>query len=80
LRFRISFKLKHLQQVGGFLLVLKVSSTNKTDRHDMAEILFKVTLNTITINPTFKIKQLEIGTPLRYFKITFPRYLAQNKN
>jgi hypothetical protein len=24
-----------------------VSSTNKTDRHDMAEILLKVTLNTI---------------------------------
>jgi hypothetical protein len=26
-----------------------VSSTNKTDRHDITEILFKVALNTITI-------------------------------
>ena len=28
-----------------------VSSTNKTDRHDITEILLKVTLNTITHNP-----------------------------
>jgi hypothetical protein len=33
-----------LRQVGGFL---KVSSTNKTDRHDITEILLKVALNTI---------------------------------
>jgi len=26
-----------------------VSSTNKTDRHDIAEILLKVALNTITL-------------------------------
>jgi hypothetical protein len=31
-----------LRQVGGFLL----ASTNKTDRHDIAEILLKVALNT----------------------------------
>jgi hypothetical protein len=29
-----------------------VSSTNKTDRHDIAEILLKVTLNTITLTHT----------------------------
>ena len=28
-----------------------LSSTYKTDRHDMAEILFKVALNTISISP-----------------------------
>jgi len=28
----------------------KVSSTNKTDHHDIAEILLKVALNTITLN------------------------------
>jgi hypothetical protein len=28
-----------------------VSSTNKTDHHDISEILLKVTLNTITQNP-----------------------------
>ena len=36
-----------LRQVGGFLQVLRfppVSSTNKTDRHDIAEILLKVVL------------------------------------
>jgi hypothetical protein len=40
-----------LRQVGG-LPGPTVSSTNKTDRHDITEILFKVALNTIkpTIN------------------------------
>ena len=38
-----------LRQVGGFLLVLRFSSANKTDHHDITEILLKVTLN--TINP-----------------------------
>jgi hypothetical protein len=28
-----------------------VSATNKTDRHDIAEILLKVVLNTLTLNP-----------------------------
>ena len=35
-----------LRQVGGFLWV---SSTNKTARHDITELLLKVALNTITI-------------------------------
>jgi hypothetical protein len=30
-----------------------VSTTNKTDRHDITEILLKVALN--TINPTLKV-------------------------
>ena len=34
-----------LRQVGGFLRVLPVSSTNITDRHDITEILLKVALN-----------------------------------
>jgi hypothetical protein len=38
---------------------LPVSSTNKTDRHDIAEILLKVVLNTITkINKTNKQAKL----------------------
>ena len=39
----------YLRQVGGFLWVLRltVSSTNKTYRHDITEILLKVVLNTI---------------------------------
>jgi hypothetical protein len=40
-----------LPQVGGFLRVLMDYSTNKPDRHEITEILLKVTLNTITITP-----------------------------
>jgi len=36
-----------LQQVGGFFLGPSVSSTNKTDCHNITEILLKVALNTI---------------------------------
>jgi hypothetical protein len=32
------------------------SSTNKTDSHDIAEILLKVALNTITLTLTLKLK------------------------
>ena len=38
-----------LRQVDGFLWVLRFLSTNKTDYHDITEILLKVALNTITI-------------------------------
>jgi len=36
--------------VGGFPPGTPVSSTNKTDRHDITEILLKVALNTIALN------------------------------
>jgi hypothetical protein len=36
-----------LRKVGGFILVIRFSSTNKTDHHDITEILLKVALNTI---------------------------------
>jgi len=35
-----------------FSLGTSVSSTNKSDRHDMAELLLKVALNTITLTIT----------------------------
>jgi hypothetical protein len=38
---------RDLRQVGGFFPRPPVSSTNKTDRHDVTEILLKVALNTI---------------------------------
>ena len=39
-----------LQQIGGFSgYSTLVSSTNKTDRHDMADIFLKVALNTPTL-------------------------------
>jgi len=37
-----------LGHVSGFYPGTPVSSTNTTDRHDIAEILLKVTLNTMT--------------------------------
>jgi hypothetical protein len=40
-----------LRQVDSFLPDTPVSSTNKTDLHDIAEILLKVALNTITLTP-----------------------------
>jgi hypothetical protein len=42
-----------LWQVDGFLWV---SSTNKTGCHDITEILSKVALNTIILNPQYVIK------------------------
>jgi hypothetical protein len=36
-----------LRQVGGFLHTCPPISTNKTDRHDITELLLKVALNTI---------------------------------
>jgi hypothetical protein len=38
-----------LRQVSGFFGLTPVSSTNKTDRHYITEILLKVALNTITL-------------------------------
>jgi hypothetical protein len=39
-----------------------VSSTNKTDRHDITEILLKVALNTITLNLRYIINNNDLGT------------------
>jgi hypothetical protein len=38
-----------LPQVSGIFPCTPVSSTNKTDRHDITEQLLKVALNTITL-------------------------------
>jgi len=49
-----------------------VSFTNKTDRHDITEILLKVALNTIKLNPNNKNKiaarHLGITVHLIYYK------------
>jgi hypothetical protein len=47
-----------------------VSSTNKTDRHDITEILLKVALN--TINPFFNVYNIQTGIVYNY------RYKIQN--
>jgi hypothetical protein len=41
-----------LRQVGGFSASPPVSSTNKTERHDITEILLKVALNSISNKQT----------------------------
>ena len=41
-----------LRQVSGFLRGTPVSPTNKTDRHDITDILLKLALNTIIITLT----------------------------
>ena len=40
-----------LRQIGGFYPGTPVSSTNKTDRYDTAELLLKVALNKIIPSP-----------------------------
>ena len=46
---------RDLRQVGGFFPGTSVSSTNKTDLHDITEILLKLELNTITLTLTIQI-------------------------
>jgi hypothetical protein len=38
-----------LRNIGDFFSGTPVSSANKTDRHDIAELLLKVSLNTISL-------------------------------
>ena len=49
-----------LRQVGCSSLDTPVSCTNKTDRHDITEILLKVTLNTISQGLTLAHKCLSL--------------------
>ena len=51
-----SSNVSDLRQVGGFLR----DSSNKTDRHDITEILLKVELNTLTL-PSMWVKKLFIN-------------------
>jgi hypothetical protein len=44
-----------LRQVDGFLQVLLISSTNKTDCYNITEILLKVALNTITLTVQLRL-------------------------
>jgi len=49
-----------LRQVSHFSLGTPVSSTNKTDRHDITEILLKVALNTINHETNNCLKQYHL--------------------
>jgi hypothetical protein len=50
--------------VGGSLRVLPTSSTTKTDRHEIAEILLKVALNTKNKTKSILLKY-DLASPLR---------------
>jgi hypothetical protein len=49
------YSIKHyvINFVSDFLWGLPISSTNKSDCHDITELLLKVVLNTITLNQTY---------------------------
>jgi len=51
-----------LRQVGGFSPGNLISAINKTDRHDITEILLKVELNYITITPPFQYPYAHLHT------------------
>ena len=51
-----------------FSLGTPVSSTNKTDHHDITEILLKVALNTITSPPPFQSR--DKSSALAFIRIT----------
>jgi hypothetical protein len=55
-----------LRQAGGFLRVLRypVSSTNKSDRHDITEILLKVALNTIILTLNLSLEKITVTSHL----------------
>ena len=53
-------------------MVFSGYSTNKTDGHDIAEILLKVTLNTIAMNINLGWKE--------YFIFYFYTHLRENNN
>jgi hypothetical protein len=46
-----------------------VSSTNRTDHHDIAEILLKVALNTITLTPNPTTIRLRPRQPLKAYVV-----------
>jgi hypothetical protein len=46
------------RQVGSFLREFRFRSTNKTDRHDITEILLKVALNTTTLTRTLAFSDI----------------------
>ena len=55
-----------MRQVGGFYPGTPVSSTNNSDRHDITEILLKVTLSTINLSLTY-ILHAEIWSKMGIF-------------
>ena len=58
-----------MRQVSGFLPGPPVSSTSKTECHDITEILLKVVLSTINLKTPFKIKVCLVKINFHVFKV-----------
>ena len=50
----------------------QISSTNKTDHHNIAEILLRVVLNTITSNPKAKCFDMHLYLSIQMLICSFP--------
>jgi len=69
------YVIKFVSDLGQICGFLRFASTNKTDRHDITELLLKVALNTITLTISNEHKTIdERGT---IFSLG-PEYLIQN--
>jgi hypothetical protein len=74
-----------LRQIGGVIQGTLVSSTNKTDCHDITEILLKVVLNTMTLTlmTTYKfvireIILIEFVSCNCFHSVRMSQYIAEN--
>jgi hypothetical protein len=74
-----------LRQIGGVIPGTLVSSTNKTDCHDITEILLKVVLNTMTLTlmTTYKfvireIILIEFVSCNCFHSVRMSQYIAEN--
>jgi hypothetical protein len=66
-----------------YIVYIYISSTDKTDRHDITEILLKVALNTITLTSPSAFQILYIGLhtkPVGFFFLFKGWYKVYNVN
>jgi hypothetical protein len=74
-----------LRQAGDFLWILQFLSTNKTDCHDITEILLKVVLSAIAHNPNHMSMYASTHfLPTRFIvcslEVTLPSIINKNLN
>ena len=54
------YEIKLVSDLRLFLLGTPVSSTNKTDRHDITKIVLKVALNTVCLTPSILVRLFKV--------------------
>jgi hypothetical protein len=67
-----------LRQVGGFSPGTPVSSTNKTDRHDITERLLKVSLSTIPLSLTIVFISVQFPDMFVKYNVLIGRLFRTN--